>query len=370
MEGRKEMTTLRILLMALLLIVSIVASSFIYNLVEGSNHLPLQTDWVDRGIVFQDGVEGVFGFSPKITRNNGIFQMDYITADSLRADGGPAFRELRTATSTDAITWTKDPSNPIFTHIEPAGANESGVFTVAPCYVNGVLTRFVGTMVEVASGSVRDSIELINPDGTHQLIGAWNNTSWKGYGDELDPVACYEYEDEVIMTYVCSGGSSEGGFDCLSRNDSWAKYYAKGSTPSNVSPPTTSITTHSSKRNQGSVSFLDVDGAFYMFENDNGDNTTELKIWSISDPSRPDNRNFITSWTFPCESIDVYEENGDWWGVCKDNGDIRLFTVGTPAPPEPTPTPAPSCTELTLNWGSQQFNFTPDDFPACTWSVS
>lgn len=185
--------------------------------------VPSTSVWVDRGVVLEPGAVGAWdrrlngASSPAgLVRKDGRYYLYYIGASGDRvSDGGPAYRSLGVAVSTDGITFTKHPSNPVIEHFPDGGygnVEEEGIFSAGIWTDDdGTIVLYFGGMESTDHSSVDgDGVLATSVDGVrftvHGDVIAHDNPDTFNHGDEIFPVAAYKSPDGVWHCYYVSKG--------------------------------------------------------------------------------------------------------------------------------------------------------------------
>jgi hypothetical protein len=204
--------------------------------------IPKATDWVDYGPIFEAGGEGAWDFNlnwlASVVKKNDTYFLYYVGSDGYRSDDGEAARHraIGLATSPDGIHFTKYPSNPVMTHApfngEEEGANSAGL-TVN---TEGDFVMYYGAAVGPkdqinADGRVAVSkdgfaftdlarvldhrsplVHRFVPDrfrGAHPFVrSVFHPSALHGHGDEIFPVASFEYKGSWHVYYMPNGGTA------------------------------------------------------------------------------------------------------------------------------------------------------------------
>ncbi len=182
--------------------------------------IPRPEDWIDYGPILESGVEGEWDFNwgdfapAVIVKKDGLYYAYYIGSDGYRSfDGGHRHRSIGVAVSADGIRYEKYSGNPIITHA-PNNGEEEGANSVA------VTLDAEGNFVMFYGGAVgpRDIINAngrlaISTDGfkfvDHGIVLHHLNPFVYGFGDELFPVAAFQYADNWNIYYQPNGALNE-----------------------------------------------------------------------------------------------------------------------------------------------------------------
>ena len=177
-------------------------------------------EWQDRGTVLQKGGTGSWDarltgmINPcTVIRKNGTYFLYYIGASGNRAtDGGPAFRALGVATSTDGEKFVKFSGNPVLKHL-PHNNPEEGIFSAGSSLdENGNIVLHYGAIwaANETTESVRSYIAAATSrDGfvfeDKGYIVRWDDPDVWGYGDELSPVGSMRSKGNWYVYYIAKG---------------------------------------------------------------------------------------------------------------------------------------------------------------------
>jgi hypothetical protein len=195
----------------------------------GGGHAPGQdpgvpgvTRWQDMGSVLSAGSPGAWDarltgmISPcTAIKLNGTYFLYYLGANGDRTtDGGPAFRALGVATSTDGVHFEKYSGNPVLTYT-PHNNQEEGIFSAASSIdEQGNIALHYGAMwaANATTQSVHASIALAtSADGLHFTdqgsVVAWDDPGVWGYGDELFPVGSVRSDNAWYVYYIAKGNA-------------------------------------------------------------------------------------------------------------------------------------------------------------------
>lgn len=137
-----------------------------------------------------------------VVKKNGTFYLYYIGASGDRQDGGPAYRSLGVATSTDGIRFTKKGKV-----IDVADRDEEGVFSAAAVVHDGKIVLYYSRCVEVSPGDVAcDGFRATSWNGinfsNHQKVLDHRNGALDGHGNELFPVGVVNDAGLWVVSYV------------------------------------------------------------------------------------------------------------------------------------------------------------------------
>lgn len=165
--------------------------------------IPKQSDWTDHGLVITPGSTGAWDWrlggqiSPcACVKKNGTYFLYYIGADGDRStDGGPRFRSLGVATSSDGVNFTKYSGNPVITHL-PHNNEEEGVFSCgATLDDNGEVVLYYE-----ATWAANSTTEAV--DGYPALAVSSNGLDFVDHGYVRSIPG---YEDSPLGTFKANG---------------------------------------------------------------------------------------------------------------------------------------------------------------------
>lgn len=157
------------------------------------------TAWTEQGVVLTPGPPGAWDHATShgfrigsIVKKNGVYYMYYGGASGIRSDGGPAFRAIGVATSTDGVSFVKHAGNPIVTHRSGSGVNteeEGAEFPMVALDDNGNFIMYWTALTETSPSTVKGDIHLaISSDGFNFVQqGLVVPNTVDGGGDEVWP---------------------------------------------------------------------------------------------------------------------------------------------------------------------------------------
>jgi len=229
-------------------VLALLAGDAPWHLAAAEVAVPAPDGWTDHGPIIAAGAEGEWdhrttgALSPaaliEVPAGFGGFAEDtyilyYIGARGDRADGGPAYRKLGIATSTDGRNWTKYAGNPVLAfNPEPGHVNayEAGVFSAAAWYdakarkislLYGAMTPSGGDTVDIAV-RLATSTDGYRYTDRGEVIPA-NAPGWPHTGDldaETLPVGLWRTRGGEWLVWYSSKN--------VSRNR-WGHYLVRGS---------------------------------------------------------------------------------------------------------------------------------------------
>lgn len=194
--------------------------------------VPSADDFTDRGEVVPLGssgawdrrIDGAFNVVGLHKRTDGTLHLYYVGADGDRPDdGGPRHRRLGAATSTDGLTWSRHPDNPLVTY-SPNGGVEEGIFSGGMWAEGETLYAMLGAM-EGTGGKVDGSGDLYtSTDGITWSVAAREVIDPRGGAigdDENFPFAAYEHEGTKHVFYAAKGRGITNWSASLASGGSW-----------------------------------------------------------------------------------------------------------------------------------------------------
>lgn len=220
----------------------------------GDVQIPAEVDYTHQGVVIPEGtspasdlrIDGAFVVCGVMKHTDGTLYLYYIGADGDRGDGGPAHRKLHVATSTDGLSWTKHPSNPIVAY-SPNGGDEEGIFSGAFWTDGTTVYAWLGAMNNLGGpGSVDSSGDLYtSTDGVNFSVDTRGVIEpGTAPGDDEDfPFAAFEDGGTWYVYYIAKGSDVA----------SWSVYLAEG-------PAANSLTTFTEVLNKTSDIGADIKG--------------------------------------------------------------------------------------------------------------
>jgi hypothetical protein len=242
--------------------------------------IPVQSEWADQGVAIARGASGAWDWrlsgatSPSaMIKKNGTYFLYFISARGNRnEDGGPAYRTLGVATSTDGITFTKYAGNPILTHrIGVGDQEEAGIFS-ATAFVDddGTVVLYYGGMEETSPGSVDgDAVLATSTDGytftDHGDVWTWQQAGITT-GNELFPMAAI-HDDGVYHMWFMQGSD-------------WDLFRVNGSARDAYTTDRKVLTTPSIYNASGPIRLSDTKLLLQM--TNRGNNQIEMRTVSLS----------------------------------------------------------------------------------------
>jgi hypothetical protein len=182
--------------------------------------IPAENEWRDHGIVLAKGARGEWDarltgmINPcTVVKKNGTYFLYYLGACGDRTtDGGPAFRALGLATSTNGIDFVKYSGNPILEHI-PHHNQEEGIFSAGSSLdENDNIALHYGAIwaSDSTTESVRSQIALAtSKDGFNftdrGYTVRWDDPDVWGYGDEISPIGSMRTDGQWHVYYIAKG---------------------------------------------------------------------------------------------------------------------------------------------------------------------
>ena len=196
---------------------------------------PAVGDWDAGTLAFSHGAEGEWdhilwgGFANSLIKKGDTYFLYYQGSPNYDEQcDSVAGRAIGVATSTDGITWTKSPNNPVITWSSQGSIEEGAVGSAAWLGADGKIYVYYGA--NTGSGcTVRTSLRLaVSEDGENfqdagEVLSPNNRDVW-GAGDEFHPVGVYVQGDQWNLFYIPNGvplarklgvgvGEAPNGFD-------------------------------------------------------------------------------------------------------------------------------------------------------------
>jgi hypothetical protein len=184
--------------------------------------IPLASDWVDCGTVFEAGPAGAWdvhlwgGFAASILRRDGELLLYYQGSDGYdEGDGTVTRRAIGVARSPDGIAFEKHAGNPVL-EFSPRGNHEEGaVSSAAYLDESGRVIMYYGANTWLGGVSVSADARLaVSADGFHfedlgTVLDHRDRDVW-GAGDEIFPVAALRHGDREVIYYIPNGTPQRG----------------------------------------------------------------------------------------------------------------------------------------------------------------
>jgi hypothetical protein len=215
---------------------------------NGSVTIPLVSDWTDRGVAILPSASGwdnrfPAGTPGTIIKIGGTYHMYYVGAGGDRpSDGGPAYRAVGLATSTDGIAWSKHPNNPIvpWSALNRNSDDEEGAWRLAAMLdADGSVLLYL-TELYGSGGSVNGSIHLwTSSDGVsftdQDEVVSFNDVDFPG-NDELGVLGAARTDAGLCHVYYTAKGGAAGSWDYTETNASTCDGFTSGRTLLELSP--------------------------------------------------------------------------------------------------------------------------------------
>jgi hypothetical protein len=184
--------------------------------------VPDATDWTDRGAIFTAGVSGDWdlylwgGFAISAVKHDGMYFLYYQGSDGYDdVEATVTHRAIGVATSSDGLSFTKHPGNPVLTYLPTSsieeGAASGGAFITASGDVGmyyGANEAFTPSQVhaDVRYAHSADGISFTDQGVVldHSDTGVW------GFGDELFGVFGVAIGGQHIAFYIPNGSAERG----------------------------------------------------------------------------------------------------------------------------------------------------------------
>ena len=185
--------------------------------------IPAKEDWSEQGVALMAGETGTWDarfygqISPcSVVKRDGTYLLYYVGADGDRStDGGPRHRALGVATSSDGIVFTKDPGNPIITHL-PHGNEEEGIFSAGATllddqtvalYYAAIWAADATTEAVQAYGALATSADGLSFSDQGYVLD-WTDPGVWGSGDELFPLGAINVGGSWSVYYGAKGNGA------------------------------------------------------------------------------------------------------------------------------------------------------------------
>lgn len=185
--------------------------------------IPLQSDWVDHGMIFEAGAGGEWdyylwgGFALSATKKEGKYYLYYQGASDYRTeyDETVMWRAIGVATSSDGIHFTKHEGNPVVSWFPNQNGEEGAVSSAVSVGDNGEMMLFYGANTEENATTVNADVRAASSfDGLNFtelgiVLNRDDRSVW-GYGDELFSVDAI-YDSGRWVVYYIPNGTAESG---------------------------------------------------------------------------------------------------------------------------------------------------------------
>lgn len=321
----------------------IIVISFSLLVVGGSAYshrqevkIPQISEWEEVGIVLAKGSPGTWDarltgmINPCVViKKSGTYFLYYIGASGDRTtDGGPAFRALGVATSSDGIHYRKYDSNPILKHL-PHNNQEEGIFSAASSLdENGQIALHYGALwaSNPTTESVQASIALATSiDGLNFRdrghIVRWNDESVWGYGDELFPVGSYRVDRNWYVYYIAKGA----------KEPKWSLGLATGPAADNLPNSEAAVRQFNFFYSGGDPVLIGADKIALYIETLDPRHKIEIRTASLSAPAQLSNpiETYDYKSTLKGQTVFLDTELGKWfmYYLSSDGANIRVKTA-------------------------------------------
>jgi hypothetical protein len=178
--------------------------------------IPVLDDWDAGVLAFSHGAEGEWdailwgGFANSLVKKGDTYFLYYQGSPTYDDQcESVAHRAIGVATSTDGVTWTKSPNNPVITWSSQGSIEEGAVGAAAWVGSDGKIYVYYGANTGTGC-TIRASIRLaVSEDGVNfqdagEVLSAADPAVW-GAGDELHPVGLYVQNDQWNLYYIPNG---------------------------------------------------------------------------------------------------------------------------------------------------------------------
>jgi hypothetical protein len=298
--------------------------------------IPQISEWEEMGIVLPKGSPGTWDarltgmINPcAVIKKSGTYFLYYLGARGDRTtDGGPAFRALGVATSSDGIHYRKYDGNPILKHL-PHNNQEEGIFSAASSLdENGHIALHYGALwaSNPTTESVQSYIALATSiDGLNftdrGYIVRWNDDSVWGYGDELFPVGSYWADGKWYVYYIAKGA----------KEPKWSLGLATGPSADNLPNSEGAVRQHNFFYSGGNPVLIGADKIALYIEAYDPRHKIEIRTASLSAPAKLSSPIERYDFASPLKGQTVFldAESGKWlmYYLAGDGENIRLKTA-------------------------------------------
>lgn len=185
--------------------------------------IPVQSDWVDHGIILEAGKEGEWdyylwgGFAFSVIKRDDKYFLYYQGSSDYRTDPDETvlWRAIGVATSSNGILFSKFEHNPVLTWFPNQYGEEGAVSSALTTNEKGELMLFYGANTQESPLTVNADVRVASSlDGftfadKGIVLDHKDQTIW-GSGDELFAVDAIYDQGQWIVYYI-PNGTNEGG---------------------------------------------------------------------------------------------------------------------------------------------------------------